>query len=136
MKRAKQTPLSKPPAPLNEAIEAEEANMAGVDAKDAMAGRESVREKSGAAECIQTAEGMVAASRAMIMETQDEIAETRDHITRSKTDVAASKDALAGLSQSEKFAQAARDLGTDEGEDAFKGVLRKLAKPKGDLDPS
>ena len=33
------------------------------------------------------------------------------------------------LTQAEKFEQAARDLGTDESEDAFKGVLRKLAKP-------
>ena len=35
------------------------------------------------------------------------------------------------LSQAEKFAKAARDLGANQDEDAFKGVLRKLAKPKG-----
>ena len=34
------------------------------------------------------------------------------------------------LTQAEKFAQAARDLGADQGEEAFKGVLRKLTKPK------
>lgn len=34
------------------------------------------------------------------------------------------------LSQAEKFAQAARDLGCDDDDDKFKGVLRKLAKPK------
>ena len=33
--------------------------------------------------------------------------------------------------QAEKFADAARKHGADESEDAFKGVLRKLAKPKG-----
>ncbi len=32
--------------------------------------------------------------------------------------------------QAEKFADAAREHGADESEDAFKGVLRKLAKPK------
>ena len=32
--------------------------------------------------------------------------------------------------QAEKFAQAAREHGADQDEDAFKGVLRKLAKPK------
>ena len=31
------------------------------------------------------------------------------------------------LSQAEKFAKAARDLGADQDEEAFKGVLRKLA---------
>ena len=30
----------------------------------------------------------------------------------------------------EKFADAAREHGADQDEDAFKGVLRKLAKPK------
>lgn len=34
------------------------------------------------------------------------------------------------LTQAEKFAQAARNLGADQDEDAFKGVLRKLGKPK------
>ena len=34
------------------------------------------------------------------------------------------------MTQAEKFAKAARDLGADQDEDAFKGVLRKLAKPK------
>ena len=33
-------------------------------------------------------------------------------------------------SQAEKFAQAARDLGADQDEDAFKGVLRKLSQSK------
>ena len=33
--------------------------------------------------------------------------------------------------QAEKFADAAREHGADESEDAFKGVLRKLAKPQG-----
>ena len=32
--------------------------------------------------------------------------------------------------QAEKFAQAARDLGADQDEDAFKGLLRKLTEPK------
>ncbi len=32
--------------------------------------------------------------------------------------------------QAEKFEDAARELGCDEDEDRFKGVLRKLAKPK------
>lgn len=35
-----------------------------------------------------------------------------------------------GLSQSEKFKQAALEHGIDGDEEAFKGVLRKLAKPK------
>ena len=34
-------------------------------------------------------------------------------------------------SQAEKFAQAGRDLGADQSEEAFKGALRKLAKRKG-----
>jgi hypothetical protein len=34
------------------------------------------------------------------------------------------------LTQAEKFAKAACDLGVDQDEDAFKSVLRKLAKPK------
>jgi hypothetical protein len=34
------------------------------------------------------------------------------------------------LSQAEKFAQAAREHGASDDEDAFRGVLRKLAKPK------
>ena len=34
------------------------------------------------------------------------------------------------LSQAQKFEQAAREHGADGDEEAFKGVLRKLAKPK------
>lgn len=33
--------------------------------------------------------------------------------------------------QAEKFEAAARELGCDEDEERFKGVLRKLARPKG-----
>lgn len=36
----------------------------------------------------------------------------------------------ASLSQADKFKKAARDLGVDGDEEAFKGVLRKLAKPR------
>ncbi len=32
--------------------------------------------------------------------------------------------------QAEKFADAAREHGADDSEDVFKGVLRKLAKPR------
>lgn len=34
------------------------------------------------------------------------------------------------LTQAEKFAKAARNLGADQNEEALKGVLRKLAKSK------
>ena len=36
------------------------------------------------------------------------------------------------LTQAEKFEAAAHELGCDEDEDRFKGVLRKLAKPTSD----
>lgn len=46
------------------------------------------------------------------------------------TDAAKRAKDEGDLSQAEKFAQAARDLGADQDEEAFKGVLRKLAKSK------
>ena len=44
---------------------------------------------------------------------------------------AASEEHQDTRTQAEKFADAAREHGADENEDAFKGMLRKLAKPKG-----